>query len=244
MPSLAQSMDTVMRVSGAELSALDLYFEACIPAPPAFETKGTGQAAGGAAPTRSATVRLVELVPGGSEKKVSVANRAEFVDAYLRLLLDDGVKHLSVPLCSGFHAICDAHSLDTLYFRPEELEQLLCGHREWSNLLELESGARYIGFDADSPAVRNFWSVVHDRRRFPKEKQRRLLWFATGSDRVPIRGLADLHFTIQRSTSDDQRLPSAHACFNMIDLPEYSSIDVLAARLDTALEHTQGFGLV
>lgn len=245
MQSLAHSLDAIMRTDGPALSSLDIFFEACIPAP--SESKMVPASDGVAAhraPNGSASVRVVELVPGGCDKKVTVANRAEFVDAYLRLLLDDGVRHLSEPLCEGFHAICDAHSLDTLYFRPEELEQLLCGHREWSNLLDLEKGARYIGFDSNSPIVRAFWSVVHDRRRFPKEKQRRLLWFATGSDRVPIRGLADLQFTIQRSSSDDQRLPSAHACFNMIDLPEYSSLEVLATRLDTALEHAQGFGLV
>ena len=45
-----------------------------------------------------------------------------------------------------------------------------------------------------------FWEVVHG---FKAEQKKRLLMFATGSDRVPIKGLASLmpRFTISRSCS-------------------------------------------
>ena len=39
------------------------------------------------------------------------------------------------------------------------------------------------------------------------------------------------------------RLPSAHTCFNQIDLPEYTSKDQLVEKLMTALRHgATGFG--
>lgn len=43
---------------------------------------------------------------------------------------------------------------------------------------------------------------------------------------------------------DPDRLPTAHTCFNHLLLPPYTSKQVLAERLATALEHSEGFGLM
>ena len=67
--------------------------------------------------------------------------------------------------------------------------------------------------------------------------------FVTGSERVPIRGLGSLPFCIQRSGELQERLPTAHSCFNILDIPEYRQKTVLEERLAVALKHTEGFGL-
>jgi E3 ubiquitin-protein ligase HUWE1 len=42
-----------------------------------------------------------------------------------------------------------------------------------------------------------------------------------------------------------KRLPSAHTCFNQLDLPEYESYEVLREQLLTAIEQGTGyFGFV
>ena len=56
-------------------------------------------------------------------------------------------------------------------------------------------------------------------------------------------GLGHLKLIIQRSGGDTDRLPSAHTCFNVLLLPEYSSQDKLRQRLLLAIENAQGFGL-
>lgn len=64
--------------------------------------------------------------------------------------------------------------------RDEELELLVCGlpHLDFD---ALQAAARYEGgFAADHPTVRQFWRVV---KALPLDKKRRLLAFATGSDR-------------------------------------------------------------
>ena len=71
----------------------------------------------------------------------------------------------------------------------------------------------------------------------------RFLIFLTGSDRVPASGLANLRFVIQQ-VQDTTRLPAAHTCFNILDLPCYSSIGELQERLVYAVTNTEGFGLV
>ena len=35
--------------------------------------------------------------------------------------------------------------------------------------------------------------------------------------------------------------PFAHTCFNLLDLPEYSSIAILMARLEVAMAHANEF---
>lgn len=69
-------------------------------------------------------------------------------------------------------------------------------------------------------AVMWFWQVVHS---LELEQQKQLLFFVTGSDRVPIKGLASLNppFTISRAGPHSDRLPTAHTCFNHLLLPDY-----------------------
>ena len=68
--------------------------------------------------------------------------------------------------------------------------------------------------------------------------------FTTGSDRSPLRGLSQLNFTITATGQDDERIPSAHTCFNDLILPKYTSKDVMRNKLLQALEHNEGFGLM
>ena len=49
---------------------------------------------------------------------------------------------------------------------------------------------------------RDFWEVVHS---FDDEKKRQLLQFTTGSDRVPVGGLAKLKLIIARNGPDSDR---------------------------------------
>ena len=42
----------------------------------------------------------------------------------------------------------------------------------------------------------------------------------------------------------EEHLPVAHTCFNLIDLPVYTSKEQLRKKLLHAIEHTEGFGLV
>jgi hypothetical protein len=76
------------------------------------------------------------------------------------------------------------------------------------------------------------------------DHQRNLLEFVTASDRVPLNGLGELIFVIQRNGPDTDRLPSALICFGRLLLPEYSTKEKLENRLITAIENAKGFGLV
>jgi hypothetical protein len=103
----------------------------------------------------------------------------------------------------------------------------------------MRRAARYVGWDASSRTVKDFWSIV---RRYNLEQKRKLLEFVTASDRVPVGGMHNLQFTLQKNGVGDEHLPSSYTCFGILLLPEYSTKEVLRQKLSTALENSMGFG--
>jgi ubiquitin-protein ligase E3 A len=126
-------------------------------------------------------------------------------------------------------------------FEPSELELLICGNPVL-DFGALREGTKYAdGFMETSQAVQYLWYILlHD---FSDEERKLFLKFVSGSDRSPIEGLSKLEFVVSRNGADDDRLPSAHTCFNHLLLPDYTSIDVMKTKLRYAISHSEGFGL-
>jgi len=93
----------------------------------------------------------------------------------------------------------------------------------------------------DHPVIINFWQIV---RSFSEIQKKQLLAFVTGSDRIPLGGMAKLKFIIVKNGPDSDRLPTAHTCFNALLLCDYSSKEKLQDRLTKALSHAKGFGML
>lgn len=128
-----------------------------------------------------------------------------------------------------------------LLFRPEEIELLVCGSRQF-DFDELELATQYDGgYTSGSRVIKDFWTVVHS---LTMDDKRKLLQFTTGSDRVPLGGLSRLKLVIARNGPDSDRLPTAHTCFNVLLLPEYASEEKLRDRLLKAINYSKGFGML
>lgn len=63
------------------------------------------------------------------------------------------------------------------------------------------------------------------------------------SDRSPIDGLSKLAFVVSKNGTEDQRLPSAHTCFNHLLLPAYSTLEIMRCKIRYAMTQSEGFGL-
>ncbi|PNF21690.1 Ubiquitin-protein ligase E3A [Cryptotermes secundus] len=181
-----------------------------------------------------------ELKEGGDQIYVCQDNKKEFIDLYADFLLNKSVEKQFRAFRRGFQMVTDESPLHLL-FRPEEVEQLVCGSKNF-DFNELEEATEYDGgYTLDSPTIRNFWEIVH---KMSLESKRKLLQFATGSDRVPVGGLSKLKLIIARNGPDSDRLPTAHTCFNVLLLPEYESKEKLNDRLMKAINYSKGFGML
>eukprot|EP01134_Creolimax_fragrantissima_P000658 CFRG0658T1 len=184
-------------------------------------------------------VQTVDLKPQGGNIPLNNENRREYVDLYVQWVLNRSIETQFRELKRGFDAIAAGGALQL--FRHEELELLVCGCRD-VDFEALEASTEYDGgFTESSPVIVNFWSIVH---AFTDEQKKRLLFFATGSDRVPIGGLANLHFVIAKNGGDSERLPTAHTCFNVLLLCDYATKESLQSKILTAIENAEGFGML
>jgi len=173
------------------------------------------------------------------ETQLNNSNRRQYVDLFIQYTLLDAISRPFDAFLQGFKAVCDSELFNK--YSAEELELLICGSKEF-DFEAFEGATRYEdGLHKNSRVVRDFWSVAHD---LSDENKRKLLTFCTGSDRVPISGLGGLTLTISKNGNDNSKLPTSHTCFNHLLLPEYSSKDILKTRIMTAIQNSEGFGLL
>ncbi|KAI1381493.1 hypothetical protein F4677DRAFT_127461 [Hypoxylon crocopeplum] len=185
----------------------------------------------------------VPLCPGGESKMVTNANRREYVDSYVRYLLETLVTRQFEPFKRGFFTVCAGNAL-TL-FRPEEIELLVRGSDEPLDITSLRAVAVYTGWPKHvnpqrEPTIQWFWGTFE---KASPASQRRLLSFITGSDRIPAMGAASLVIRINLLGEDEGRFPSARTCFNVLSLYRYGSRARLEQSLWRAVNESEGFGL-
>ena len=185
----------------------------------------------------------IPLCPDGENKPITNANRREFVDLYVRYLLDTAVARQFEPFKRGFFSVCGGNALSL--FRPEEIELLIRGSDEPLDINSLQAVSTYENWGSatahgSEPVVQWFWQSFHNA---DLKDQRKLLTFVTGSDRIPAMGATNLVIKISCLGDDSPRFPIARTCFNMISLYRYSSREKLESMLWTAVHESEGFGL-
>ena len=182
----------------------------------------------------------VPLCPNGENRPVTNANRGEFVDCYVRYLLDISIARQFEPFKRGFFSICGGNALSL--FQPDEIERLVRGSDEPLDVTSLRAVAVYDGWPQGStePVVTWFWDTF---AAAPVADQRRLISFITASDRIPAIGATSLVIKLVCLSDDRTRFPIARTCFNMIGLYRYASRRELEAKLWRAVMESEGFGL-
>lgn len=189
------------------------------------------------------TTVQVPLCPGGERKPVTNGNRREYVELYVRYLLDTAVTRQFEPFKRGFYTVCGGNAFSL--FRPEEIELLIRGSDEALDIAALRAVAEYDNWGHSHPddnidVVVWFWETFQDAT---SKNQRKLLSFITGSDRIPATGAAMLPIKVSCLGEDSGRYPIARTCFNMISLWKYGSKQRLEGMLWRAVFESEGFGL-
>eukprot|EP01105_Mastigella_eilhardi_P021763 TRINITY_DN529_c2_g4_i1.p1 TRINITY_DN529_c2_g4~~TRINITY_DN529_c2_g4_i1.p1 ORF type:complete len:3442 (-),score=904.70 TRINITY_DN529_c2_g4_i1:98-9571(-) len=188
-------------------------------------------------------MQVVDLKPKGRSIAVTDENKVEYVRLLVEHKLTTSISKQIESFLAGFHDLVSPELIAA--FNEKELELLISGMPE-IDLDDLRANTEYHGYTADSPQIDWFWSAAREMN--PQERAE-LLQFVTGSSKVPLDGFAALsgmhgitRFSIHKTYRADG-LPTAHTCFNQLDLPEYSSYEVLRRCLLTAVrEGCEGFG--
>ncbi|KAI9503638.1 hypothetical protein BX070DRAFT_224279 [Coemansia spiralis] len=198
--------------------------------------------------TRNGT-RTVPLVPKGETVKVTAQNRLLYLDLIAQYKL---VKQIEAPVkafMSGLHSIIPPVWLRLLFASPLELSRLLSGDSRAIDVADWKRNTVYDGVYRDQgathPTMVAFWDTVENE--FTETQRRYLCKFATSCERPPLLGFAELNprFCISGAASAEQedRLPSASTCVNLLKMPAYSSRHALRDKLTTAVESNSGFDL-
>ncbi|KAL5225432.1 hypothetical protein ABZP36_012071 [Zizania latifolia] len=185
-----------------------------------------------------------ELIPGGRTIKVTEENKHEYVSRVAEHLLTTAIRPQINAFMEGFIELI-ARELISI-FNDKELELLISGLPD-IDLDDLKANTEYSGYNIASPVIQWFWEIVQG---FSKEDKARFLQFVTGTSKVPLEGFSALQgisgpqrFQIHKAFGSTNHLPSAHTCFNQLDLPEYTSKEQLQERLLLAIhEANEGFG--
>ncbi|XP_027330727.1 E3 ubiquitin-protein ligase UPL2-like [Abrus precatorius] len=185
-----------------------------------------------------------ELIPGGRNIKVTEENKHQYVDLVAEHRLTTAIRPQINAFLEGFNELIPRELISI--FNDKELELLISGLPD-IDLDDLRANTEYSGYSAASPVIQWFWEVVQG---FSKEDKARLLQFVTGTSKVPLEGFSALQgisgsqkFQIHKAYGSPDHLPSAHTCFNQLDLPEYPSRQHLEERLLLAIhEANEGFG--
>lgn len=187
-----------------------------------------------------------DLMPNGSNIPVTNENRLLYIAYVVRHRLQIQPYELTQAFLRGLGQIINPSWLSM--FNQAELQTLISGETSEININDLRDHTQYgglyvIGDDGlEHPTIKMFWDVMEE---FKDEDRRKVLKYVTSTPRAPLLGFAQLNppFSIRDGTSDEERLPSASTCVNLLKLPRYQSKERLRDKLLYAVNAGAGFDL-
>lgn len=186
-----------------------------------------------------------ELKANGSNIPVTEENKQEYVRLVCQEKMTGSIRKQLNAFLEGFYDIIPKRLISI--FNEQELELLISG-LPYIDIDDLKASTEYHKYLPNSLQIQWFWRAL---RSFDQADRAKLLQFVTGTSKVPLQGFASLEgmngvqkFQIHRDERSTDRLPSAHTCFNQLDLPVYETYDKLRYMLLKAIQEcSEGFGL-
>ncbi|XP_056588306.1 E3 ubiquitin-protein ligase HUWE1 [Triplophysa dalaica] len=186
-----------------------------------------------------------DLKPNGANIVVTEENKKEYVHLVCQMKMTGAIRKQLAAFLEGFYEIIPKRLISI--FTEQELELLISG-LPTIDIDDLKANTEYHKYQSSSIQIQWFWRAL---RSFDQADRAKFLQFVTGTSKVPLQGFAALEgmngiqkFQIHRDDRSTDRLPSAHTCFNQLDLPAYESYEKLRHMLLMAIQEcSEGFGL-
>lgn len=183
------------------------------------------------------------LGPNGSSRALTKDNRYEYITRLAHYLLNKQFAKEAAAFSVGFNALIPPSWIQI--FSSRELQLVIGGSDSGYDVQDLRNHMTYSGgYHPSQPYVQGFWDILAE---FTPQQKADFLHFITSCPRPPLSGFASLRPRINlhqvRISNDNEKLPSASTCVNMLKLPKYSSIAVLKEKLVFAISQGAGFEL-
>ena len=206
------------------------------------------------------------LVPKGSQRIVTNANKREYVKLRARHILVDSRRRQLEAIRKGFHTLDWRDGLKR--FNALDFRKLLCGPEILTANLVIENIDFTHGNWRGSNTLKHVKRFLHDceagrisssTKGRPvgggsrgSSELRRFLRFVTGSPNLPYGGLASGSSNTGQTSGSaaskicfnplakSERLPEAHTCFNTVDLPDYNDYEMLRDKLMQSIGNDDG----
>ncbi|CAF2660678.1 unnamed protein product [Rotaria sp. Silwood2] len=176
-----------------------------------------------------------ELVPGGKEIALTAANFKDYCTKYQEYRLNEFSRQIEF-IRQGLYSVVPCYYLSL--FTAGELEEAVCG-KGHIDIELLKRNTRYgDSNDHDLPHIERFWTVL--KEMFNEEQKKSFIIFVWGRSTLPR---CDEEFTCKFCINPyyespdevDKMLPRSHTCTFALDLPEYSTTDIMYQRLNYAI---------
>ena len=178
------------------------------------------------------------MVPGGADLPVTVEELPSYLRKYVDCRLTENFTALE-SMRSGLISVIPESALSLL--SGEELRRIVCGSR-LIDVDRLKANTEYDdNVSATDPHVVMFWEVLSSFSECEKSAFLRFVW--ARPTLPPSQMEFNQKMKIQSAISDDATvnpdtyLPKAHTCFFSLNLPKYSSAEVMAKKLRYAIAH-------
>lgn len=174
----------------------------------------------------------IELTRGGKNKKVTLSNKAEFVELAKKWRLSEF--NLQVEsIRAGLTNVIPENILSLLM--GKELEELACG-KQLLNVTILKQFTEYQGYNPEDKVIINFWNAINE---FSNDERIAYLKYVWGRSRLPDPNVYKFIHTISKtgSLNPDKRLPTATTCYFTLKLPNYSSYEILRDKLRYVIQN-------
>lgn len=177
---------------------------------------------------------LVELKETGALIPVTYDTREEYVRLVLNARLTEHSAQIDA-IRRGLGRIMPTQLLNLLTWR--ELEVMVCGEP----FIDVDLLRRHTEYSAVSPDAKHidiFWSVLEN---FDQKDRRRFIQFAWAQERLPsddqefVKSHTRMMIKPSAFQPVDKALPRADTCFFNVELPAYTSSDIMRKQLLFAL---------
>jgi E3 ubiquitin-protein ligase HERC2 len=186
----------------------------------------------------SSNGQTYELIPDGMNIQITSLNFKQYSICYRQYRLNEFQRQIEF-IRQGLCSVVPFYFLSL--FTPNELEEAVCGKGQIDiELLKRNTQYNDGEEDQDKPHIQRFWTVIG--QMFNEEQKKLFLTFVWGRNTLPSRDQDfTMKFTINQYSIDDgdvdKALPRSHTCAFALDLPEYSTTEIMYERLNYAITY-------